>query len=434
MPGSRTSGAHAVHRSRAARASTGRLLPALVAALCLAASGCGGGADDEPSAEPAPAPTERADAPSDAGPGEGIRPRSFEGPAEDFYVVPDGLPPGDPGDLIRYQLVEESGGSRTFRVMYRSNDASGADRAVTGLVTLPTAEPPPDGWPVVSYGHGTAGMAAPCAPSRDPRPAPTWGVEGIGAATDYVGLGPEGEIHPYLSRVSEGNSMIDIVTAAAQLPGAVASPRWVAVGHSQGGHAALAAHELAAARAPSLQLSATAALAPGVDTDTSYGVDDDLMTALTMMQLYGGAGEHEDIDPADYLTPAALGQAEVFSTGCVEAIIDAMGGVAAAEPFEVDPWSNEPARTMLESNRVGTERVEGVPVLLALGGADLTVVPQRVRVLFERLCGLGQSTRMVEVPAADHGAVIPGVFDELASFLRGALEDPGAVADDCPAP
>ncbi|MEZ5238362.1 MAG: lipase family protein [Microthrixaceae bacterium] len=192
-------------------------------------------------------------------------------------------------------------------------------------------------------------------------------MEGIGAATDYVGLGPEGEIHPYLSRVSEGNSMIDIVTAAAQLPGAVASPRWVAVGHSQGGHAALAAHELAAARAPSLQLSATAALAPGVDTDTSYGVDDDLMTALTMMQLYGGAGEHEDIDPADYLTPAALGQAEVFSTGCVEAIIDAMGGVAAAGPFEVDPWSNEPARTMLESNRVGTERVEGVPVLLALG-------------------------------------------------------------------
>ncbi|MEZ5270487.1 MAG: hypothetical protein R2789_18725 [Microthrixaceae bacterium] len=44
--------------------------------------------------------------------------------------------------------------------------------------------------------------------------------------------------------------MIDIVIAAAGLPGADTSGQWVAVGHSQGGHAALAARELAGTRAP----------------------------------------------------------------------------------------------------------------------------------------------------------------------------------------
>ncbi len=35
-------------------------------------------------------------------------PEEFTGTVEDFYVVPDPLPPGDPGDLIRVQPLDAS--------------------------------------------------------------------------------------------------------------------------------------------------------------------------------------------------------------------------------------------------------------------------------------------------------------------------------------
>ncbi|MCO5318427.1 MAG: hypothetical protein M9942_08320 [Microthrixaceae bacterium] len=416
-----------------------RLAAALVLfALPVASAGCasaGGDTDrqgapggEEPSATGNTANSEAPESPDDDAPRDA---EPFEGSIEDFYVVPDGIERLGPGDLIRYQVVEEDGDARTVRVMYRSEDASGRPRAVTGVVTHPNDPAPEGGWPVVSYGHGTTGMAPRCAPSRDPQPSPTWGIEAVGASSDYVGLGPEGELHPYLSRLSEGNSMIDIVTAAGQLPGAGAGTEWVAVGHSQGGHAALAARELAAERAPELHLAGTVAIAPGVATDESYGLDEDLMTVLTMMQLHGAATERDDIDPADYMTAEALDKASVFDSGCVEEIIDALTGVVADGPFEVDPWVTEPAAAALRANLVARAGVDAGPVLLASGGADLTVVPQRVSATFDRLCELGQSVHLVEVPEADHGSIIPAAFDDIESFLDAALNEPEAVIDDC---
>jgi len=43
--------------------------------------------------------------------------------------------------------------------------------------------------------------------------------------TDYNGLGPVGELHPYLSKAAEGNAVIDAVRAVRRLPGAHADPR-----------------------------------------------------------------------------------------------------------------------------------------------------------------------------------------------------------------
>lgn len=402
-------------------------------------------ADRSDNSSDAPPATTADDEQTEAAPsdhGAPPEPELFEGSDDDFYVVPDPVPAGDPGDLIRYQIVgtqdQTDGYNRTtVRVMYHSEDASGADRAVTGIVTYPDAAGPEGGWPVVSYAHGTAGMATMCAPSRDGRAAPGWGVEGVWAATDYVGLGPIGEIHPYLSKPSEGNAVIDIVTAAAQLPDSGAGKRWVGVGHSQGGHAALAAHELAAERAPEPELVATAAIAPGVGIDISYGVDEQLMTVLTMMQLYGGATEHDDIDIGDYLTGEAVEDAEIFRTGCVDEIVFELTPTVVTEPFEVDPWITEPAASMLRGNRVGTRAVADVPVFLASGNDDLTVVPARVSDFFDKLCALGQPTVMREVRDADHGSIIALVSNEVGEFLNSALDNSAIdnsapVPDDCP--
>src|SRR5512140_3247006 len=85
-----------------------------------------------------------------------------------FYSVP--LPiPGFIGKLMKSQLVSVSGLHGTmYRVMYQSTTVDNKPIAVTGVIAVPNGTPPVGGFPVVSWGHGTNGMADICAPSLNP--------------------------------------------------------------------------------------------------------------------------------------------------------------------------------------------------------------------------------------------------------------------------
>lgn len=390
---------------------------ALLAAVALVAAVAGGCSDgDDGSSDASPSATSTEAAPTAA-------PAVFDGPVEDFYVPPDPLPDGEPGDLLRTQVVGTEGEVETVRIMYLSQDATEALRAVTGVATYPDGPAPDGGRTVVSTGHGTTGIASQCAPSRAGGAAPTWGLDDVVAVqTDYVGLGPPGELHPYLSKPSEGNAVIDAVRAVGQLPEAGAGDRWVAAGHSQGGHGALAAMELGPARAPELDLVATVALSPAALFDRVYGgIDPVVTTILTMMGMYGGRSEHPEIDLADHLTDEALAAAEVFETECLDGITEALVPVALGGAFTADPRRTEPTRSILLANDVGGTAVEGVPLYLASGTADDRVVIERVRDLFDRLCASAQTTELQVVEGADHGSIIPATADRVTSFLETAL-------------
>jgi len=359
-------------------------------------------------------------------------PETFDGAVDDFYVIPDPLPPGKPGDLIRVQHLSESDGRATSRIMYHSNDALGRDRAVTATITYPTGAAPSGGWPVISTAHGTSGITSKCAPSRTGDPAPGWGVDGVWVMSDYVGLGPVGELHPYLSKPSEGNAVIDAVRAARNIPAANASNRWVSIVHSQGGHGAMSAHELAAERAPELDLVATVALAPGSMLDRVYGgIDPIVTTILTMMTLYGGASEHPDLTLSDYLTPDALTASKVFETACLDEITNALIPVAIAGPFLKDPRTTEPARTELLANDVGHVAVDGVPLLLLAGTKDDRVVIERARDLFDRLCGAGQVTEFHVIADADHNGVVTATAPLVTKWIQDRLAG-GTPTNTCP--
>ena len=427
----RSGAPHRVPRSRwkwvAGAAAVGALL----------SSGCGGtSAAEDAGDRPARAEPTTSSPIDPGGPS-----RAFDGSTEEFYAPPDPLGPGSPGELLRYQDLGAGDGQRTYRVMYRSTDRTGADRAVTGIVTAPEGAAPDRGWPVVSYGHSSAGVSTSCAPSRQGLPAPAWGVSGVAAATDYVGLGPVGETHPYLSRQAEGNAMIDIVIAAAGLPGADTSGQWVAVGHSQGGHAALAARELAGTRAPELDLAAAVAVAPGVLTDRSWGpTDRALMDLLTILQLHGAAAGDEAIELSDYVTGGVMEATAVLDTGCVDEIVNSMAPVFGSSPFAKDPWETEPARSALEDNEVGSVIVPEVPLMIVSGGADTTVLPERVDALVELLCADPGFIGREDFPDADHGSVVVLATGTIAGFLDSALEgstadgtqvDDSRLAEDC---
>lgn len=352
---------------------------------------------------------------------------------DDFYVVPAPLAAGAPGELIRFEPVASDTEQVTVRIMYHSRDRSGRDRAVTGIVTYPTAPPPPGGWPVIATAPGTSGLVSPCATSRSGAPAPTFGLTAVGVRTDYIGLGPIGEIQPYLSRVSEAHAVIDAVRAARNLPGTGAGDRWLVVGHSQGGHAALAAHELGEVYAPELELLGAVPIAPGAMLDRVYNPIDRIVANIVgVMALYGAPSEYPEIDPLDYVGPqTAAVAASVLTTDCLDTIISAFLSVPPDQFYVNDPAQTEPARSILLANDVGNVAVE-TPVLLVQGTSDAIVFPARTYDLLARLCEHGQVTEYAEYAGADHNTVVPAAHERIATWLAARLAGMPAV-DSCSA-
>lgn len=344
----------------------------------------------------------------------------FEGTVDEFYEVPDPLPAGERGQLIRTQVLDDAPeGQVGLRVMYHSEDVTGRDRAVTGVIYYPEAAAPEGGWPIVAYAHGTTGIAPQCAPSRIPLPPKAFGVEGVHVATDYIGLGPVGEIHSYLSASAEGNAMIDSVRAAQQITEADTGDRWVIIGHSQGGHGALVTMDRAA-ELPDLELLGTVALAPGAEFTKSF--DDDVqIRIITTMVMLGAVDEWPDFEPSDYLSPAALDAAEIVHTACLGDIINTMIGPAAGDDFYVREPTDGAAQEFLAANDP-TPEASDAPLLLMTGTADIIVVPDRVRSLRDRLCSIGQVLEYGELEGVDHGsegAAAPKVEQWLADRLAG---------------
>lgn len=89
--------------------------------------------------------------------------------------------------------------AEAIHVVYQGVGYDGAGRGVSGSVFLPAGDAPPEGWPVVSYAHGTTGLADHCAPSRaglsrlEREHVARWLAAGyVVAATDYEGLASAG--------------------------------------------------------------------------------------------------------------------------------------------------------------------------------------------------------------------------------------------------
>jgi fermentation-respiration switch protein FrsA (DUF1100 family) len=356
----------------------------------------------------------------------------FDGPG-DFYDVPDPLPEGEPGELIRYQPIERPGSDRaTYRVMYHSRDARDRDVAVTGLVSVPLGDAPEGGWSTLSWGHGTVGLAPACAPSRGDGDLPAFGTDGILVASDYVGLGPNGQLHAYLSGVSEGRSVVDVVRAARRLPGVVASDEWVSVGTSQGGHAVLFAGELAEQYAPELDLVGTVSIAPGSNLDRTFPGDVPLtIDAVKAMAIYGMAVDHPEIRPEDFATPALQALAERMRTTCLDELTEQIAAMPADGYWTVDPLTTDVGKRVATANNPGRVRADA-PVLLVQGDADVVVSPARTAALFEAMCDVGQVVELVTVPGGNHDMrTLEDARSTIETWIRDRLDGEPA-PDGCP--
>jgi hypothetical protein len=305
-------------------------------------------------------------------------------------------PRGAAGALLRAHRVPSPIGAagRMTRILYRSADARGRPASVSGTVLVPRGRPPARGWPVLSWAHGTTGIADRCAPSRTAshptspiqQQVDAWVREGYAVArTDYAGLGTPGT-HAYLNGPVEGRNVIDIVTAARRLDPGVGR-RWVAAGHSQGGQAALFAGHLAARRAPGLRLRGVAAFAPASHVgDLARALLPSTATSPVSgygaLVIAGAAAASPRVRLGRIESPAALGLRPLVDRRCLQDLErpGEFGGLSPAQL--VRPGADlRPLYRVLDAENPA--RRIPAPVRLFQGAADTTVP----RPLTDRLAG-----------------------------------------------
>ena len=369
-------------------------------------------------------------------------------PPGDVYDVPDPLPPAPPGTPIWAERVAAPEGALAWRVLYQSRSVRGADVAVSGLVVAPDREPPPGGFPVIGYAHGTTGLADSCAPSRraekiEDAPAanvlgnlplpPFWDAGYVVAATDYEGLGTPGP-HPYLVGGSEGRGVLDSIRAARALPEAHAGEPAVVVGISQGGHAALFTGELADAYAPDVDLRGVVALAPGAELVQAAALltGDPSVVGFGVAIGYGFAAGQPDLRLDEVLTPRALAAIDVMETGCIDDILDTYAG-PAAETLRLDRLMQPPWPALLDENTPG--RVPSpVPIFVGQGEADPLVIPELTDALVARLCAVGDTVTYRRYPGESHSGVVEASQDDVLEWIADLVagRPTGTAGDVCP--
>ncbi len=346
--------------------------------------------------------------------------------SQDFYKLPSSVPYEPPGTLVRVQQVGTAGGYTTLRVMYHSTDSHSHDALVTGLVTYPDAKAPSGGWPVISWDHGTIGMSQSCAPSRMglSGASPNFSVQADYVETDYLGLGIDGEISPYLNRLTEGYSTIDIVRALKYIPDAHASNNWLVVGDSEGGHAALATGELAPSYAPEIHLLGTVAVAPGAMLSQTFPSDNPILIDLiTVMVVYGYHASDPSVDPNQVIAPAAQGLGKLIDTECAGQVATNLIGIyqkTNGHIFKYPPLQSPLGETWLKNNDVPQAKTQS-PILVIAGGQDVIAVPARINALVPKLCALGDTVSIQWFKDATHLNETEVATPEIGAWLKDRL-------------
>jgi len=364
---------------------------------------------------------------------------SGSGNTTDFYAVPDPLPAAKPGSLIRAARIAAPDGAKAWRVLYHSRAVDGRDIAVSGIVVAPTGKAPKSGRPVVSWAHGTTGIADVCAPSKNPTIAKEIPfvddlVEAgyVVAATDYEGLGTPG-VHPYLVGESEGRSVLDAARAARRVDGTAAGRDLLIAGHSQGGHAALFGGELADSYASELRLHGVVAIAPAADLEVIFPAAAAIPQAagFALMAAKGFQAAYADADPATVLAPEAVGASVIVDQACVGEVIRQFAGsttsIVAHDPLAVPPWPE-----LLRASSAGNRRA-GAPLLVAQGAADRLVVPALTDAWVDKACALRDVVDYRVYDGADHGSVVEAARSDVVDWVAARV-DGDASRNTCPPP
>lgn len=367
----------------------------------------------------------------------------------DFYGVPDPLPSGEPGTILKTEPLTIAGlhGSM-YRVMYLSTSVKGDPIAVTGLLTVPDGSAPADGWPIVTWAHGTTGLADACTPSLKPEEFTTFANALLDAgylvtASDFEGLGTPGR-HPYIAGHSEAYGTLDIVKAAQVFPDINASRNYVIWGHSQGGHAAMFAGHDAEDYAPDLELKGVVAGAPPSQLLLiNAALQQSPFKSYIAMAAAGLNAAYGDTEaPLDkVLTADGLAFLANVDTMCAGDLHKAATGIDFTKLQLADP-ATVPAWNELLKNNDPASFTSPIPdpLLIIHGGNDEQIPVVSSAALFGQLCAIGQVAQRWVFDGQSHAGVIapslPSMLTWIGDRFAGApmpdpTQPPGATVQSC---
>jgi pimeloyl-ACP methyl ester carboxylesterase len=241
---------------------------------------------------------------------------------------------------------------------------------------------------------------------------------------------------------SEGRSLLYAVRAAVtQYPSL--SSRYALLGHSQGGHAAIGAAELAntgeitgltlvgaAALAPASQVSAQGAFLAQVANNPAAPLTDRVNAAVGRIAFSGLilAGI-EAVDPSfddagsygsdgGFIPDLVASQctATIFSDllGPVQSALGSTNSIESILPSDVEDDTR--VASYLEELEPGFREI-APPVLLVQGDQDTTVFPSSTQQLLNNMNALGNRVSLDTISGADHQSVLVSSLVTTILFL-----------------
>ncbi len=356
-----------------------------------------------------------------------------------FYDAPT-VPAGSVhGTLLRYQQVGPvpgaQAGATLWRILYLTRSATGTSVLGSGYVAVPAQGAPAGGYPVISWAHGSTGMARACAPSLFSTTLPgglrhlilapylaTLVDRGyLVTAADYPGLGTQGTLG-YYSGPAEGYAVLDAIRAAQGMPDWHASHTAVILGHSQGGHSALFAGQLAAGYTPEQRIVGVVAAAPvtwltgiaSAATTSSAPVNSDLLLlVVSWSRTYPGL-------PLDkLLTPSAITGIGRLTSMCDDAVTKAYLHTPSSAIFLPAASTNRVLDALGRANTPGATPTKA-PILIVQGSSDNEVNVADTTSFVHHLCTV-QPDRLTYT--VYHGATHDGVLKEAQSQILTWIAD-----------
>ncbi|MCG6623639.1 alpha/beta fold hydrolase [Acinetobacter baumannii] len=338
---------------------------------------------------------------------------------------------------------------------YKMLGQSGQEVQATSLVFTPNTPPPVGGWPIVVWAHGTTGVADVCAPSKAALADSTKDLISkllaagyVVVAPDYEGLGTPG-IHPFLNIKSEAFSITDAVVAARNYlsqRNLLTSKKWVTVGHSQGGHAALGAAQYAS-RAQ-LDYKGTVAVAPAsnlgfiliageqsvanatLDKKISMYAQLDTYTALVTA---GIRNTQPTFDYPQIFTPQISSIAQQAETICSGPLGQTFGAgmtqYATEHNGTLDGYTRtQPnfmavplVKTFLDKDSQPLQVKVTTPIIIYQGLADSTVPKVATDILISNATVVGTKINSYVTGNWDHGTAMSSNVDNIVGNVQSLL-------------
>lgn len=337
-----------------------------------------------------------------------------------------------------------------YLITYRSRGVHGEPIVASGFALFPKGQPPKGGWPVLAWAHGTTGVAATCAPSGDYPGGPvhdyqqtadaaldTWLARGYAVvAPDYQGLGTPGG-HPYMDATSQLHTVDDAVRAIHRLRPQVLSHDWLAMGHSQGGAAALEVAAHGQRDAPEYTLRGAIAIAPGgydYAGIARYALEHPQpapgVAAFFPIVLLGAQTAEPALDVEHLVSPAMQPLLTLARSRCLSELrreITQGPDRVFREHADLKPLLAYLDRQAIE------HMTPSVPVMLIQGSADDLVDARGTQAYYAQLCKAGKPAFYRSIKGGSHRDALrdsPPLAQGFLDWLdgRGTLRPCGATA------